>query len=190
MRDDVTHDGALRHSHQHALVVVDWTIDPHRVVATCCERAAEGPMAFTIVAPAWLHGLDWIGDPMASYPCARRQLQALVALADTAGLDVVAAEVGDPDPLAAIVDALGRRPADEVVLMLGGSKLFAWSPFAPARRARRLTGLSVRLVPVSAMDGGERSRGSRRRAGHCDERRVRSGTEPRGRSRSCRDMPE
>jgi hypothetical protein len=56
------------------LVVADWAVDPRKVVATCAARGRGSVLH--LVVPAWLHGLDWAGDPFASVPCARRQLDA------------------------------------------------------------------------------------------------------------------
>lgn len=39
------------------LVVADWTIDPHEVVAACAQRR-DGAV-FVLTVAAWLHGLDW-----------------------------------------------------------------------------------------------------------------------------------
>src|SRR5688500_9433972 len=94
------------HGEQHTvLVVADWSVDPHVVIASCSARACAG-VSFALVVPAWLHGLGWAGDPRASLPCARRQVDLLVGLSRAAGLELVAAEAGDPDPVAAIADAL------------------------------------------------------------------------------------
>lgn len=82
------------------LVVADWRADARGVVNVAERRAAERPATFRVVVPAWLHGLDWIGDPRGSRPCAEAQVEALQALWRAAGLDLAAAEVGDPDPVA------------------------------------------------------------------------------------------
>src|SRR4051812_36765227 len=66
---------------RRVLVVSDWRTDPDDVIRHCRDRAAAGDVAFALVVPAWLHGLDWVGDPLASRPCAARQLESLVRLA-------------------------------------------------------------------------------------------------------------
>ena len=55
------------------LVVSDWRADPASVIAACRAHAAGGDVAFALVVPAWLHGLDWVGDPTASRPCGPHQ---------------------------------------------------------------------------------------------------------------------
>ena len=126
------------------LVVADWAVDPETVVATCAARDPRA--ALHVVVPAWLHGLDWAGDPFASVPCARRQLERIIDLCGAAGLRVSSAEVGDPDPLSAIGDALEALQADEIVLFARGRHVAGCHPLSLARRAERLSGLRVTRV--------------------------------------------
>ena len=130
------------------LVVVDWAVDSETVAATCAAR--DRGLALHLVVPAWLHGLDWAGDPFASVPCARRQLERIVDLCRTAGLRVASAEVGDPDPLSAIGDALEAVRVDEIVLFARGRHVTPGHPFSVVRRAERLSGLQVTPVAVRA----------------------------------------
>src|ERR671910_568038 len=122
-------------AYHRVLVVADWTTDPGAVVAALVERHAPLESEFVLVVPAWLHGLDWIGDPAASVPCAERQLAAIVRVAQSIGLTLHAASVGDPDPAAAICDALDDWPAAGLpvsVVGLGASEARrtrdAWLP--------------------------------------------------------------
>ncbi|HEX8122853.1 MAG TPA: hypothetical protein VF549_16490 [Solirubrobacteraceae bacterium] len=150
------------------LVVADWSVDPYAVAAALRRRAAGEPAAFTIVVPAWLHGLDWAGDPAVSVPCAQRQLDKLVELTTRAGLDVEAAGVGDPDVMSAIGDALHGRDVGEV-LLFERPRRFARNPLDLVHRARRSTGLAVRRVEARPAQAPREQRGwaLRRRAGHC-----------------------
>jgi hypothetical protein len=45
------------------LAVADWTTDPQAIVAACVERQERSGGDFALLVPAWLHGLDWVGDP-------------------------------------------------------------------------------------------------------------------------------
>ncbi len=128
------------------LVVADWAVDPETVAATCAAR--DRSAALHLVVPAWLHGLDWAGDPFASVPCARRQLERIGDLCRTAGLRVASAEVGEPDPLSAIGDALEIVRVDEIVLFARGRHVTPGYPFSMVRRAERLSGLRVTPVAV------------------------------------------
>ena len=145
------------------LVVADWAVDPEAVVTSYAARDRRS--ALHLVVPAWLHGLDWAGDPWASVPCARRQLELIVELCHAAGLQVESAEVGDPDPLDAIGDAVSALHVGEIVLFAGGRHVAAAHPFSVARRAERLTGL-----PVTSVATGPAPRPKRRRflaGAHC-----------------------
>ena len=67
------------------LVVADWRTDPEAIVAACVERYEQSGGHFALLVPARLHGLDWVGDPAASLPCAYRQLATLAHLAGSVG---------------------------------------------------------------------------------------------------------
>ena len=99
------------------LAVADWAVEPEAVVAAMRRQAGAEPTIFGLLVPAWLHGLDWAGDPTAAVPCAERQLDTLERLCGDAGLLVGAAWVGDPNPATAAGDVLlGALPADHVLL--------------------------------------------------------------------------
>ncbi len=150
----------------YVLLVSDWAVDPHAVVAAAIRRDESRRSAFGLLVPAWLHGLDWAGDPRASLPCAQRQLAAIGDLAAAAGLDVEIARVGDPEPVTAICDAVHEWHADEVLLCVRAHRL-ALGPFDVGHRAERLTGLPVRRVDVLGPASRARHLGVRKRAGHC-----------------------
>ena len=141
---------------KRVLVVADWTVDPRGVVRECRRRAIEHPALFILTVPAWLHGLDWAGDPRAARPCAQRQLVALAQLSVEAGLTVEAAGVGDPEPISAITDALDAYPASDV-LLFARERHVPGHPLDLVHRVRRLTGLPVERITVQA----------RARDGHC-----------------------
>ena len=132
------------------LVVADWRTDPEAIVAACVERQEQSGGDFALLVPARLHGLDWVGDPAASLPCAYRQLATLAHLADSVGFAFHAAGVGDPDPVAAICDALHEWPADELLLCTRGRRAVVSHPLDLAHRARRATGLPVSLARLRA----------------------------------------
>src|SRR4051812_6300062 len=118
------------------LVVADWTVVAQSVV-TAARRAAESrrqPLA--LLVPAWLHGIDWVGDPLASRPCAERQLGAILELAESAGLRFELAVVGDPDPVTAIEDAVSAWPADELLLCTRRRRAGLGHPLLGARTER------------------------------------------------------
>ena len=151
------------------LVVADWAVDPYAVVASLRRHVAEEDAAFTLVVPAWLHGLDWAGDPAASVPCAQRQLDKLADLSIRAGLEAEVAGVGDPDVISAIGDALDGRDATGILLFERRRRL-AGHPFDLAHRAERATGLPVRRVDVRPAAGprGRHGWSVLGSGGHCE----------------------
>jgi hypothetical protein len=150
------------------LVVADWAADPSAVVAACGRRQELDGAALGLVVPARLHGLDWAGDPAASVPCAQRQLAAIEGLVSAAGLPLATASVGDPDPLAAIGDALADWPADELLLCTRVGRVAFPHPLDLTHRARRLTGLAVSRAELPATRSREADRRRLRFArGHC-----------------------
>jgi hypothetical protein len=150
------------------LIVADWTADAQAVVAACATHRDLRGGAFGLVVPARLRGLDWVGDPIASMPCAERQLSTIGQLAAAAGLRFDAASVGDPDPLAAIGDALADWPADELLLCMRAPRVAIPHPFDLAHRTRRLTGLAVSRVELPATRTAQPApRRPRFGRGHC-----------------------
>jgi hypothetical protein len=155
-----------QHSTQHAapLVVADWTVDPEFVV-TAIRAHLDGTPAVRLLVPAWLHGIDWVGDPWASVPCARRQLERIAGLCASAGLAVASVEVGDPDPVSAICDAAAAGAVDRILLFARGRHVSPVYPFGVAPRAARLTGVPVQGVCAPRAPRTQRRRGFA--GGHC-----------------------
>lgn len=141
---------------RRVLVVADWTVEATDVVAECRRRAEREPALFILMVPAWLHGLDWAGDPHAAEPCAQRQLVTLARLCVDAGLLVEVAGVGDPSPISAIGDALDAYAATGVLLCTRARHVPP-HPFDLLHRAHRVTGLPVYRVAIRASGPG----------GHC-----------------------
>ena len=131
------------------LVVADWTVEATDVVAECTRRAERDAALFILTVPAWLHGLDWAGDPRVSVPCARRQLATLARLCLDAGLAVEIAGVGDPSPVSAIGDALAAHAASRVLLCTRERHVPS-HPLDLAHRVHRVTGLPVDRVTIRA----------------------------------------
>ena len=148
------------------LVVADWAVDARAVVSACPQSTRREQLA--LLVPAWLHGLDWMGDPRASMPCAGRQLEAIVGLAAARGVEFTSARVGDPDVLTSICDALASWPADELLVCSGARRLRLSHPLDLEGRARRLTGLMVRRLELPSGERPARPGASMRwRSRHC-----------------------
>ncbi len=147
---------------QRLLIVADWTVDPQSVVAAVASTTRKESASLTLVLPAWLHGLDWAGDPYASVPCARRALETLTPQLTHAGLHVQRAEVGDPDPAAAIGDVLLDQPIDKVLIVVHKTRLRS-HPLNLAHRIARTTGIRVEQLAIPRPT----ERLHLRRRGHC-----------------------
>jgi hypothetical protein len=169
MQADEKSGAASARTDARILVVADWTVDPHAVIAAC-SRHHEHDARLILTVPAWLHGLDWAGDPTASAPCAQRQLEMIAQLSTAAGLDVEVAGVGDPDPISAITDAMESHAPTEILLLTRVRRFEAPHPMDLVDRAHRTTGLPVRRISLPAAVGPRRRRGWTlpRGGGHCD----------------------
>jgi hypothetical protein len=160
----------MRHHHatpaaaNRVLLVADWNVDPEAVVDAI--RSQDPAASVALLVPAKLNGLDWVGDPYASVPCAQRQLDKIMQLARQVGLSFATAGVGDPEPLAAICDALADWPAERLVLCDRRKRLPY--PFDLRTRAARATGLPVERVELPAAGRATGRRGwTAVRSGHC-----------------------
>jgi hypothetical protein len=121
------------------LALADWHLDPE-LVADALERSrGDEDTIFTLLVPARLRGLDWVGDPYASRPCAERLVAEVVERSKRAGVAIADAVVGDPEAASAAAGALAQSPADEVLVIDGDGRRAR----RLARRLRRLTRLPV-----------------------------------------------
>jgi hypothetical protein len=143
------------------LVVMDWKVDPGAVAEFWAGAGQDDYSARDLLVPARLHGLDWAGDPYVSLPCARKAAEEVFQLLQAAGLQVDSVRVGDPDPVAAIIDALSDQPADRLILLERPRRL-GTHPLDLAHRARRATALPVARLTV---EEGARDRRPRPLAG-------------------------
>jgi hypothetical protein len=161
-------EAAAAHTDARVLVVADWRADAHAVAMVAERRALEHDAVFSVVVPAWLHGLDWMGDPRASRPCAQAQVDALVRMWADRELPLVKAMVGDPDPVAAVDDALEQWPADEILVLARSANPTPIHPLAIARRIEHATGLPTRRISVGARQVARERFGWIRHGGrHC-----------------------
>ena len=166
MERTTSHDSPSGTPLRRVLVVADWGVDPQAVIAACDRRDAEGPSSFALLVPAWLHGIDWAGDPRASVPCARRQVLAIRAVASAIGRRFASADIGDPEPLTAIGDVLAEWPADELLICLRPARIRVPHPFDLTHRVRRVTGLPLRRMSLPPARVARPSRLPGRN-GHC-----------------------
>src|SRR4051794_6746397 len=113
----------IRQPSHHVLIVADRTADPFLLVKVLRERARTERIEATVVVPASLHGLEWVGDPRATMPDAERHAALLRTALLNAGVASCETGIGDPDPHAAVDDALGAAHYDEVLISLRSPRL-------------------------------------------------------------------
>jgi len=142
------------------LVVANRTADAPELIAALRQRATRTPTRFTLLVPAVPHGLAWAADMKAGGSEAAARAEAGVARMRLSGLEVDAALVGDPDPLAATGDVLDSGTFDEVVVSTLPRGVSRWLRLSLPHRLRRLTDLPV--VHVTAHPRPARAVSARR----------------------------
>lgn len=125
------------------LVVANRTVDSPELIAALRQRAAHSPARFTLLVPAVPHGLAWAADMKAGGPEAAPRAEVGARRMRMAGLEVEAAIVGDPDPLAAVGDALRAEEFDELVVSTLPRGVSRWLRMSLPHRLRRMTDLPV-----------------------------------------------
>lgn len=109
------------------LIVAHKTAATQPLLDAVRERAAAGPATFTLLVPNPAHGLHKVVDAEDQDAGEAQGVldAALPKLAEAAGGEVDGM-VGDPDPSAAIQDAINLRGFDEVIVSTLSPKLSRW----------------------------------------------------------------
>ena len=146
------------------LLVANRTATTARLHEEVERKARAGAERFHLVVPAVPHGLHRVVDPeVTGRPEAHVQLDAaLPSLSEAAGSSVTG-EVGDPDPVAAIHDALGREAFDEIVISTLPRRLSRWLRLDLPSKARGF-GLPVLHIEAAAMPAAASPQSGRERA--------------------------
>jgi hypothetical protein len=117
----------------HVLVVANVTATSEELLAALRERAARGACRFTLLMPR--------GAPDAEL----RLKEALDALR-AAGLEQVSGQVGDPDPIVAVMEAWDPMQYDEIVVSTLPTGMSRWLGLDLPRRLEKLTSVPVHHV--------------------------------------------
>lgn len=125
------------------LVVANRTVDSSELIAALRQRAANSPASFTLLVPAVPRGLAWAADMKAGGPEAKPRAEEGARRLRMSGLEVETAIVGDPDPFAAVGDALGTAEFDELVVSTLPRGISRWLRLSLPHRLRRMTDLPV-----------------------------------------------
>jgi hypothetical protein len=109
------------------LVVAHKTAATQPLLDAVRERAQRGPASFSLLVPNPAHGLHKVVDAQDQGPGEAREVldRALPRLSEAAGSEVDGI-VGDPDPVAAVEDALNLRGFDEIIVSTLSPKVSRW----------------------------------------------------------------
>jgi len=132
------------------LVVAHKTAATRPLLDAVSERAQQGPARFTLLVPNPAHGLHKVVDAQDQGPAEAQAVldKALPLLSEAAGSKVEGI-VGDPDPLAAVHDAVNLRGFDEIIISTLSPRLSRWLKLdLPSK----LSGLGLPIRTVTPTD--------------------------------------
>ncbi len=138
----------MESSQARVLVVANRTAATPALLEAVRERAARGPATFTLLVPNSAHGLHKLVDPEdQSSNEAEETLELALPLLEQAAGGPVEGMVGDPEPLAAIQDAINIHGFDEIIISTLPSRVSRWLKLdLPSKVA----GLGLPLTTVTA----------------------------------------
>jgi hypothetical protein len=111
----------------HVLVIAHKTAATQPLLDAVRDRARRGPSVFTLLVPNAAHGLHKVVDPEDQQAGEAKTVidTALPLLSEAAG-SPVDGMIGDPDPIAAIHDAINLNNFDEVIISTLSARLSRW----------------------------------------------------------------
>jgi hypothetical protein len=131
---------------QRVLVVANRTADSPDLIDELRGRAVEAPTCFTLLVPAIPHGLAWAADMKAGWSEAALRAGHAAKQIRRSGLELDEVIVGDPDPFAAVGDALHAREFDEILVSTLPRTISRWLALRLPARLRRTVDLPVSEV--------------------------------------------
>jgi hypothetical protein len=109
------------------LVVANRTAATPPLLDAVRERAGRGPCTFTLLIPNTAHGLHRVVDPEDQGRSeAEDTLELALPLIEKAAGGPVQGMIGDPEPLAAIQDAVNIHGFDEIIISTLPKKVSRW----------------------------------------------------------------
>jgi hypothetical protein len=135
----------------HVLVVAHKTAATQPLLDAVRERAQRGPCKFALLVPNSAHGLHKVVDPEDQGAGEAKAVidRALPLLSQAAGTPVEGI-VGDPDPVAAVHDAINLHSFDEVIISTLSARLSRWLRLdLPSK----VTGMGLPVTTVTPTDG-------------------------------------
>jgi nucleotide-binding universal stress UspA family protein len=131
------------------LVVANKTAESDELLEALRRRAQEGDASFHLVVPATARGVSWVADMHAGGEAAEHDLEGALERLRGAGLDIDG-EIGDPDPVAAVQDAVNARKYDEMIVSTLHKTVSKWLKLDLPSKAAHASGLPVTHVEAHA----------------------------------------
>jgi hypothetical protein len=137
------------------LVVAHRTAATPALLEAVRERAAKSPATFSLLVPAMAHGLHKVVDPQDTPEDeARSTLELALPLLTEAAGSQVEGLIGDPEPLAAIQDAINLEGFDEIIISTLPTRVSRWLKLDLPHKA---AGLGLPVTTVTARGTEETS---------------------------------
>ena len=136
----------MRPEPKKVLVVATRTAACNELVDVLTDRAQQSPATFSLLVPATPYGWAWLADMYSGGVEAERYMTAALERYSEAGLEVDSAQLGDPDPVAAVMDAVHFAAYDEIVVCTLPRHLSKWLRVSLPHRLASVTGLPVTQV--------------------------------------------
>lgn len=150
------------------LVVANRTAASDELIEAASRRVAREPAEFVLVVPATPRGLKWAMNMHAGEDDALSQLNLALQRFREAGLDIVHARIGDPDPVAAAVDAAHDERPDSIIVSTLPRRVSKWLRIGAPDRIGHQANLDVEHVTPAG--GGRRPSPPRLRGARSTER--------------------
>jgi hypothetical protein len=99
--------------------------------------------------PATARGVSWVADMHAGSDAAEHDLEGALERLRGVGLDIEG-EIGDPDPVAAVQDAVNTATYDEIIVSTLHKHVSKWLKLDLPSKAAHATGLPVTHVEANA----------------------------------------
>jgi hypothetical protein len=132
------------------LVVANRTAATPGLIAAVRERAEQGSATFTLLVPNTAHGLHRLVDPEDHAKSeAEQTLEHAIPLLEEAAGAPVEGLVGDPEPLAAIQDAIHLHGFDEIIISTLPTRVSKWLKLDLPHKA---AGLGLPVTTVTAAE--------------------------------------
>jgi hypothetical protein len=134
------------------LVVAHKTAATPSLLDAVRERAAAGPVVFTLLVPPAAHGLHRVTDPEDHH--ADEEARAMIELAlplleDAAGAPVRGKIGSDPAPLTSIEDAVHADGYDEIIISTLPARVSRWLRLD---LPHKLNGLGLPVTTITAKE--------------------------------------